>query len=300
VVAALVDALGTRGEVAPETARTIASKLASRCWQVQTVAARALASLSAKPAVGAMVEAMQRSEGRLRFELNEALRALTKTDFHGDPKAWQDWWIENKADFEAGTYDPSKPRRRPGPGRTTFFQVPVDSRRVCFVIDRSGSMKEGTPAKIDTVKQELKALLAGLPDGTRVNLIFFSDAIEAFSSSTRALDARTRKEAGDFIDRQRPAGPTNLHDALDRALGLVGSSESGAYRDDGVDTIYVLSDGEPTEGKIADGELLVRHVTRRNRFLRGVIHAIAVGDAEKVLSKLAEANGGTSVLKEDK
>jgi hypothetical protein len=300
VVATIVDALGARGAMKDESAIAVASQLGHKAWQVQIAAARSLANAMAKPAVGVMVEAMQRAEGRAANELNAALKSLTKTDCHGSAKLWLEWWTANKADFTAGRYDPKNPRRPEGPGRTTFFEMAVDSRRVCFVIDRSGSMRDGKPPKLEVVKEELKKLLAALPDGCRVNIVFFSDTLDAFGMGTRALDARTRRDAATFIDKQQPGGPTNLVDALEKALSLVGSAETGNLLEEGVDTIYVLSDGLPTDGKITEPETLVRWFTRRNRYLRATVNTVAVGDAEKVLRRLAESNGGEAVLKEQK
>jgi len=298
VIAALLDALGGRATLEAETVRLMALQLSHKAWQVQIAAARALAGTRSRTAVAQLVEAIRRAEGRVKNEINAALKTLTKTDCHGDAALWIEWWTANKADFEAGTYDPKSPKRPPGVGRTVFFELPVESRRVCFVIDRSGSMKEGSPAKLDVVKTELKRLLAALPDGCRVNLIFFSDTVETLAASTRPLDARNRKDALAFIDKQEARGGTNLHDALEKALSLVGSSESGNLIEDGVDTIFVLSDGQPTEGKVTDPEALVRGFTRRNRWLRATVNAVAVGDSEKVLRTLAESNGGEALLKE--
>jgi Mg-chelatase subunit ChlD len=218
---------------------------------------------------------------------------LTRTDLYGDAGAWAAWWKANREDFLAGRYNPAQPKRE-GSGRTTFFELPVISRRIVFVLDRSKSMAEGKPRKIDVVRAEMKALLSALPDGTRLNVIFFGDRLDTFAQSTRVLDARTRKEALDFMERTEPDGRTNLYDALDKALSLVGSPETGALRDEGVDTIFVLSDGAPTFGRISDAELILRRFTRENRFLRASVHTIAVGDVGTLLSRLADFNDGTS------
>ncbi len=300
VIATIVEALGARMAWDEGSLDAIAGQLRHASWPVVIAAARSLAATGSPKGVEHLVEAIQGSEGRIKNELNASLKLLTKTDMYGDPAAWAAWWKTNKDDFLAGTYDPKSPKR-PAGGMTTFYEVPVISRRVCFVIDRSGSMKEipdGTKErKSDTVRREMKALLAALPDGTRVNIVLFGDRIDCLAQSTRKLDAMGREDAVYFLEKNKPVGKTNLWDGLDKALSLVGSDELGSFREDGVDTIFVLSDGEPTTGLFTNSELIIKRVTRENRFLRAAIHTIAVGDVGTLLSRLAELNDGSSTQK---
>lgn len=79
-----------------------------------------------------------------------------------------------------------------------------------------------------------------------------------------------------------PEGASNLHDALDAAL-----------RDGNVDTIFALSDGAPTAGKLLDADDILRAVRRLNRFRRIAIHADAFGRDSALLRDLANENRGT-------
>ncbi len=301
VAAAIIDALGAKGTLEASTVAAVAEQLTSKGWTVQMTVARALAASGAKEGVGPLVEAVQKTDGRIRNEMLAALRTLTRTDMGGDVGEWASWWKANKDDFLAGTYRPDKPKREPGPSRTTFFEVPVISRRIVLVVDRSRSMRDplgkGPTRKIDAVRAEIKALLTALPDGTRFNLIFFNDETAEFAQSTRVLDARVRQAAIDWTWRMDPDGPTNLHDALDKAAALVGSSETGLLREEGVDTLFVLSDGEPTTGPIVDPDVIVKRFTRENRWMRAAVYTVAVGDVGTLMSRLAEFNDGTSTQK---
>jgi hypothetical protein len=301
VVAALVDALGAKTALEAESVKAVADQLAHKTWTVPLVAARALASCGAKEGVKPLIDAMAKADGRLKNELDTALKAMTRTDMGGDASAWAEWWTANGEDFLAGRYNPSKPKRAPGAGRTTFFEMPVISRRLVIVVDRSKSMNEvpekQTKRKIETARAEIKQLLASLPDGTRVNIVFFGDTVQSFAGVTRALDAKVRRDAAEFVDKVEPEGRTNLYDAWDKALGLVGSPETGSMREDGIDTIIIVSDGQPTVGFVTEPDVLVRRFTRENRYLRASVHTIAVGDVGTLMSKLADLNDGTSTQK---
>jgi hypothetical protein len=228
---------------------------------------------------------------RVRNAAFADLGQLTKTELPGDPAVWKDWWKANGEDFAAGRYNPLERKELKGAGRTTFYGIPVFSSRVCFVIDRSGSMRQQN--RFVNAVAELKRLLGELPDGARINLVFFGATTSCFSASpTRALDRETRRDALQFIDRIGFESGTDLYAALEKALTYVGSPESGRLREDGPDTIIVLSDGEANLGRLVDEELVARVIARRARYLRPVIHSVALASEAKSLRLLAEFTGG--------
>ena len=53
----------------------------------------------------------------------------------------------------------------------------------------------------------------------------------------RALDEKTRLDATHFVDRMGLESCTDLFGALEKALLMVGSPDSGRINEDGVDTI---------------------------------------------------------------
>ncbi|MBK8100172.1 MAG: hypothetical protein IPK26_23975 [Planctomycetes bacterium] len=60
-----------------------------------------------------------------------------------------------------------------------------------------------------------------------------------------------------------------------------------------IDTVYFLSDGRPSIGKLVDTNEILKEVRRYNETFRMVIHAIAIGEFQKeFLKELAEHNGG--------
>ena len=65
-----------------------------------------------------------------------------------------------------------------------------------------------------------------------------------------------------------------------------------------LDTIYFLSDGRPSVGKLIDPTEILAEVRKQNELFRIVIHAIAIGDSgsyKGFLEQLAQENGGVFV-----
>jgi hypothetical protein len=63
-----------------------------------------------------------------------------------------------------------------------------------------------------------------------------------------------------------------------------------------LDTVYFLSDGRPSVGKIIEPLEILKEVRKHNEAFRMVIHTIAIGDFTKdFLQRLAEENGGVFV-----
>ena len=176
-----------------------------------------------------------------------------------------------------------------------FYDIPVQSSRVCFVIDRSRSMRE--QGRFDAAKKELKRILEALPDGALVNVIFFGGSASCLWKYARPLDSRSRSEAAAYVERMGYESCTDLYGALEKALTMVGNPESGRLHEDGVDTIVVLSDGQATAGKVIDDELIARIIARRSRYLRPVFHTVSLSSDSKSLRLLAEKTGGEYVAK---
>jgi hypothetical protein len=79
-------------------------------------------------------------------------------------------------------------------------------------------------------------------------------------------------------------GGTDLYGAL-----------AAAYRHRGVDTIYLLTDGQATTGELVAPLAIERRVLDWNRRRRLVIHAISLGGENELLRRLAAATGGQYV-----
>lgn len=258
-------------------------------WQVRLSALDALRR--SRSSVGAIVDSMDMNDFRYRKHASTALTRLTEMELPPDPDAWRSWWKANRDDFDGGAYVPGAARALPGPGRTVaFYDIPVHSSRVCFVIDRSKSMRE--QGRFDNARLELRRLLDSMPDGSLVNIIFFSGTQSCFAKSPRPLDEKTRREMAAFVQNSGLESATDLYGALEKALTMVGNPDTGRLYEDGVDTIVVLSDGQANVGRIVDDELIAQVISRRSRYLRPVFHTVSLSSDSKALKLLAERTGG--------
>lgn len=106
----------------------------------------------------------------------------------------------------------------------------------------------------------------------------------------RATPAALR-DAAAFVLAAKPSGETNTWGALE-----------AAFSDVNCDTIYILSDGYPTEGEVTIPEVIAMRIRNLNRHRGIMIHTIAflagkheIEDKEaarRMMKELAEGNGG--------
>lgn len=266
----------------------IVENLGHEAWQVRLAAVDALRGMCVREAVPALIDRLLREESaRVRTAIAGALFRLTGQDLLDSAEAWRAWWRDHGATF---TVPETPPARKPDEGGTVarFYGLPVRTERVSFVLDRSESMEVvqgGGGAKrtrLEVAAQQLEIALDRLPDKARANVVAFGSEVELWRKSLAPLSAANRAELKRFFAKQKPEGKTNLYDALEAAL-LV----------EDVDTIFLLSDGDPTAGRYQETGMVLQAVRRLNQTRRIAIHAVAIGRDSKLLRRLAEESGGT-------
>ena len=136
----------------------------------------------------------------------------------------------------------------------------------------------------DEAAKELEKALRGLSPGTLFNLVFFDSGVDPWRDELIEHEERSLAAAVEFANAQRAAGGTNIYDALILA-----------FEDERVDTLYLMSDGDPTSGQITDPERILERIRQLNRTRKLEINAISIGKASAFLRRLAEQNGGVYV-----
>jgi hypothetical protein len=172
-----------------------------------------------------------------------------------------------------------------------FFGSFTDERKVCYLVDCSGSMR----GLFSQVRAKLAESIAQMQPDHFFYIIFFSgDRLFEFGDGhlVRATE-QTKSAAFEFIDAVRPAGQTNALAALEKAVQIRDSrSVSPAV-------IYFLSDGfelttenqQRFSQRVAN--LLVRFApsTRIN-----TIGFCPLEEDREVLKIIAEQSGGEFVF----
>ena len=298
-----------------------------RVWQVRAAACHALAALKCRASIPALIAGYDAELKRKKdpwamdMRIHRILEQMTgQTVGFGSAKLWEDFWKLEGASMRLVSPEEGAKRRSTGekPRYERFFSLNLESDRVLFVVDFSGSMDEpitlqtGTTSagagtkttKARLVVDEMKKIVTSLPDGSYFNIVVFSDDVRVWRP-TRAgypelvrLDDETRDELlGSFLDSLAPRGPTNLYGALDTAIGFAGRGLTDKHYALGFDTVYVLSDGAPSWGAVTDKDEIRRRVRETNRLKRLSINCITFGDKNDTdfLRLLAEENGGRHV-----
>lgn len=310
----LVDALAALGAREAAEPWLLSEGLTAESWLLRSHSARALAKLRSRAAVPVLLERLAVEEGRLRTDLGAALVSLTGKDFHGNLALWKRWWDENGATFEVPAEAPatSEEKALEAVG-LTFFGLRTESQRVLFILDVSGSMefpmKNYTGAqgkgegeqRITVAKRELLRALGGIPDGGVFNIVLYASDVWTWSDEPVVMDEGTRAEATKFVEQIKPVGGTNIYGAmkqgLDRARGKDRRKSRGTPRwtPPTYDTVFLLSDGQPSVGLSIAREDILDMVAEENSDLGVQINTIGLStDQDAVLMRrLAEQSGGT-------
>jgi hypothetical protein len=218
----------------------------------------------------------------------------------------------------------------------TFAKIPTTSTNVLFIIDVSGSMddlvvetekfREYRDRKRFTIVQtELLNTIDALTADTNFDILAFATDIDPWKKRLVPANVVNRDAAKAWIRGLRPlggnesqdlaaaglggsanlaAGKTNTLKALLYAFGIdpehppkaavTGFDKTALKRP--LDTVYFLSDGRPSVGKLIEPQEILHEVRRHNEVFRMVVHTIAIGDFQKdFLKQLAEENGGVFV-----
>jgi hypothetical protein len=116
-----------------------------------------------------------------------------------------------------------------------FFDSPAQGRRICYVVDCSGSMQ----GLWEPVKKELYESIGQLqPDQYFCVIVFGAgNILESGAGLLVRATEKAQKEAYDFIGAVQPRGATNAAAALEQAIKI--HDQSG----EGPSVIYFLTDG---------------------------------------------------------
>jgi hypothetical protein len=311
---ALADALAPRVKGSEEIRSALLPWLESGPWGSKLAAAQALAKAEDVRFVPHLIKLLQTTSGRMKYEINELLKKLTRADRHGDYGAWSAWWEKNENEVLAGTYVPpaAEMAQKQMAPVTMFYGIPVHSTKVVFIIDTSLSMKDPTTWKpeiqekddkpdgdraIDIARYELKRIIKGLPDGASYNIIGMYGRLALLSDKWVVSSAASRDKALKFVQGLEVKVGTDVHGALIRALDFSGGNWNTPPREDSIDSVFILSDGVPSVGMTDRGQLADR-ILDAARFKRIAVTTVAIDapkESEDLLKKISSGTGGSFV-----
>ena len=171
-----------------------------------------------------------------------------------------------------------------------FFGASTDSRKICYLVDSSGSMK----GIFSRVQKELKDSIGTLLADQYFCIIFFGDERLSEFGGGKLIRATEDAKSGayDFIDSTQPFGQTNAMAALERALQIRDGGGAGPS------VIYFLTDGFELSTDIREfsqkTSVLLKRFAPRTK-----INTIGFWPAEsdrRMLEIVAQKSGGQAVF----
>ena len=280
----------------PLLAREALERLQDPVWQVRLAAAEVLEGARMRGVVLPLIEAMEKETNRRnRRALGLTLYRITGAHNGEWPNSWRRWWEDGATNFVVPLRvpprdPPRKAKKNTGERKsvTSFYGIRLRSSRVIFLIDASGSMaiqdRKGGRARFDVALEELARSFNGLAPGARANVIFFSDRVRRWKPRITEIKPAMRKTIRKQLQAHVPKGGTYLYDGFE-----------AAFKDRDADTIVLLSDGQPSGGKIFWPNEIEKAILDWNALHRLTIHCVVVGYHSPMLARIAKTSGGEYV-----
>ncbi len=181
---------------------------------------------------------------------------------------------------------PPPPPEKAEVGAVGYYGITTDSKRICFVVDTSGSMQGRRLAR---AKIELHGTIRRFTNEHAFNVIFYSHEPRVWGERLVQASEATRDRAKTHIFAQTAGGGTNIFDSLMLAL-----------KDPDVDTVFLLTDGHAGLGAVLEPGAMRAAILKANT--RGVaIHCVGLGSHDReLLAGLARDNGGRYVSPDER
>ncbi|MHC4133932.1 MAG: HEAT repeat domain-containing protein [Planctomycetota bacterium] len=322
--------LGERKQA--EAVPALVARLTATDWSLRKAAAEALGRIRSKASIEPVLERFAVEEGLMRDVLHKTLVAITGQDFRYRVANWRRWWEQYGEGFTVPSdAEVAEAKRRAAraldgyatPGKRRYHKIETFSRKMIFVIDVSASMKDKIiiPAdaqadaherfpdrrKLEIAKAELIGLLATLDDRVLFNIITFAGRVKAWRP--KLVSGMQKTAAIKYAAKLRPIQTsgrrssgeeqlTNTWGALMRAFGVADEAVPDWRARTRVDTIFLVTDGTPTTGRVQEVPKLIRAITEMNRSRGTIIHVICFDKVTgRRLRPLAEQNGGELVVR---
>ncbi|MDE0959936.1 MAG: hypothetical protein OSB09_04075, partial [Planctomycetota bacterium] len=262
--------------------------------------------------IDGLISSSATMEGSTLAKLWSTLPLITEISAQAAPirssfSSWDSWWKANRnswvegsaASEKTGASDPTEDREDSDGGTRVirYHGVPLDSNRIVFLSDVSGGMSRTVDGRfgrdgarrIDVARNELLRVLGELPREALVQVVHFgSQSIPALTRVQPLM--RSRKTLENKIRSQEV--PSGRGDARGNLYGPL----RRAVLEAGTDTVMLLTEGAPTEGRVQQGDRLRWHIRRWNRWGQARIHVLSVGQIRgqnlEFLQGVARDGGG--------
>ncbi|MEM8886332.1 MAG: VWA domain-containing protein [Planctomycetota bacterium] len=267
---------------------------------IRQIAARTCGIGKMESVVPKLIELVE-SDARMRtrHEAALALESISGKKFELDASRWRRWWKEKNDEIKPGTRSVAR-----------YYSFGVYSDRVLFIVDMSGSMNwpfsGRRPKRIEVARQQLAKAIKGLPKRSLFNLMVYSSSVRIWQKKELEASEKNVARALNWAQKRmaEPDGDTHTYDALEKAFA----------KNPHFDTIYLLSDGNPSHGDYKEPEGVIASVNVWNRYRQARVYTIHLTLANvdrgrpifaerpqlmrHLMTGLAKATGGRTTLVE--
>ncbi|MFK7850812.1 MAG: VWA domain-containing protein [Akkermansiaceae bacterium] len=259
---------------------------------VRRAAANTLGKLASAEPIPELIENLK--DKVIGENARDALLRLTGESHWRDQQAWKRWWESNKASYSPKNLDDDaftelhakllKANSQNQVG-VNFYEREITGKNILFLLDRSGSMSKASEEegvdRIGKLKQELTTLVGSLDEEYRIGLVMFP--MDTFPRrGIETVSSRFQKKALDYIDGLAARGGTPMAESAEHCYEKIVEKYN-------VDTIYLLSDGAPSD--IEKGAMIQKMLGYVERY--GVkVNCISIGRSSSMLEQIAKDSGG--------
>lgn len=250
-------------------------------YGLRFVTLKALASIETRDSVALLQDLYPELTGRLRYEVWNYLQD------EGVQKLLADSRRPDAASILGQTSGYQGVGSRGQQPYAQYYGIPIYADRLVFVFDRSGSMNRvsGGSSRLQRAKVELIQAIQQLPEHAHFNIITFASDVRQWQSELVAATAKNKTKAIRFVTRIQARTATSTYEALQKALALDNNTES----------IFLLSDGAPTRGRIVGQAAIVEAISATNAFRNCTLNTIGLdthGATADFMGTLAGRNNG--------
>lgn len=157
------------------------------------------------------------------------------------------------------------------------------AKEVVYLVDASGSIPEATLRRVTAA---LGRCLDDLAVDDRFNVIAFNEGLVPFRKAGVPPSAENLNGAREFLKNLKPAGRTDLEEAL----AAIVREKAASTR-----MVFLISDGFSTAGNLLDGAATLAALEKLDPST--VFYGVRLGDStDRTLEALAERTGGECVV----
>ncbi len=236
-------------------------------FRIRCTALRSLAKIPDKSSIEPLLK-LRTEKGRIGAEARNALLSLTEEEISTGMKGEQ-WWADIKDEFEPPEVPVSHENSELKEQQICeFYGIPLIGKKVMFILDRSGSMRDDD--KIEGVKAKVVSIAEKFDSETWFNLMFFNEGTNLWYQQKpyiKKVDDRLESSLWSFLLTITPDGGTFTENAMHETLVKLNTYA-------GFETVFLLSDGLPNN----DPSFLLYSVYHINRYMKVRINTVFISE----------------------